>query len=146
VVAVEEPFALQLADHLPEVQGRIDLIERLADGRHVLTDFKTAKSRRWLTADQLVLYREAARALGLAGPERLGVRYVLLLKTASPSVEVLDVPIAHGSLERLISTYRSVWQDIERGASSPRPGWQCRTCQWARYCVGGAVACPDAQG
>jgi len=134
VVAVEEPFALELTEALPQVEGRIDLIERTGDGGCVLTDYKTARSRRTPSPDQLVLYREAAARLGLADAERLRVRYVLLLKTASAGVEVVEVPVGPADLERLISTYVSAWREIERGCSFPRTGWWCEGCQWAQHC------------
>jgi len=140
VVAVEEPFALGLTGELPQVEGRIDLIERTGDGGCVLTDYKTARSRRVPSPDQFVLYREAAARLGLADAERLRVRYVLLLKTASADVQVVEVPVGPADLERLISIYVSAWREIERGCSFPRTGWWCKGCQWKGYCEFGEVS------
>ena len=55
VVAIEEPFRLELSDALPPVHGRLDLVEKDSNGALILTDFKTSSGSKEPDADQLVL-------------------------------------------------------------------------------------------
>ena len=133
-LAVEESINTCLRDDLPPLLGRIDLLERAEDGGLVLTDFKTASSRRSKDPSQLVLYREALRLLGYPGAGEAEVRYVVLLKTKEPDVDV-QVPQLHGGeLKRLLGLYRAAWHSIQQGAAHPVPGWWCRDCQWKHRC------------
>ena len=134
VIAVEEPFRLQFCDGLPEVWGVMDLVEGTPEGGLVITDFKTAGSRSEPPADQLVLYREAVRALDYPGSGQVAARYVVLFKGKDPDITVYEPEITPANGESLRKLYESVWQDIELGSSSPRPGWQCAECQWRSHC------------
>ena len=134
VIAVEEPFRIQLPGELPAVEGRIDLVERSADGGLVLTDFKTAASKAEPEPAQLVLYREALRALDYPGGQDAKVRFVVLVKTKTPQVIVYEPELEQSSVGKLTSLYEAVWRDIERGVSFPIPGWQCADCAWQQAC------------
>ena len=133
-LAVEESINTCLRDDLPPLLGRIDLLERSEDGGLVLTDFKTASSRRSKDPSQLVLYREALRILGYPGAGEAKLRYVVLLKTREPAVNVQEPKLDGGELGRLLGLYRAAWQSIRNGASHPVPGWWCRDCQWKHKC------------
>lgn len=134
VIAVEEPFTMVLCEEVPPIIGRIDLIERAKEGKLILTDFKTASSRREPNRRQLVLYREALRQLDYPGHRSASVRYEVLLKGRDPEIVVFEPQITAGDLRRLRSLYTTVWEDIRRGASCPRCGWWCAGCQWRKYC------------
>ena len=134
VLAVEEPFHVRLVPELPEFWGAIDLVEQTAEGSLVLTDYKTASSRTEPEADQLVLYREALGVLGYPGASNARARYVMLIKAKEPAIEVIEPELGTEHSERLVSLYRAVWADIERGCSFPRRGWQCQDCQWQAHC------------
>ncbi|MFP4029673.1 MAG: RecB family exonuclease [Candidatus Brocadiia bacterium] len=133
-VAVEEKIDVSLREDLPPVWGRIDLLEQDEDGRLVLTDFKTASSRRSKDPSQLVLYREALRILGYPGVEDAQIRYVVLLKTKEPAIDVQVPELEGGELNRLVGLYRAAWHSIQNGTSHPVTGWWCRDCQWKHKC------------
>lgn len=133
-LAVEEKINVRLRKDLPPLRGRIDLLERTGEGDAVLTDFKTASSRRSQDPGQLVLYREALRLLGYPGAGKARLRCVVLLKTKKPGVEVQQLEAGTGELEKLMSLYRETWEAIESGASYPRPDWHCQGCQWSHVC------------
>ena len=133
-LAVEEWIEVSIRKDLPSLVGRIDLLEKTGDGQIVLTDFKTASSRRLQDAAQLVLYREALRLLGYPGAGEARLRCVVLLKTKTPGVEVQDLEAGGGRLEKLMSLYREAWEAIQAGVSYPRPDWQCKSCQWSHVC------------
>ena len=133
-LAVEESLNTCLRDDLPPLLGRIDLLERGEDGGVVLTDFKTASSRRTKDPAQLVLYREALRILDYPGAEDARLRYVVLLKTKEPAIDVQVPELDGGELQKLIALYRAAWHGIQLGASHPVPGWWCSGCQWKHKC------------
>ena len=133
VIAVEEPFRLHLSDDLPPIVGRIDLVE-MEEGRLVLSDFKTASSRREPDPEQLVLYTHAAKELDFPCEDGAGARYVVLTKTKTPKVVRFDVEVTRQHTERLRALYQSAWKDIQRRCSFPRTGWWCDGCRWAKYC------------
>lgn len=134
VLAVEEAFVLDLSPDLPPVVGRIDLVERAADGRLVVTDLKTSKNSKAPSIDQLVLYQEAAKDLDCTGNGRVTARYLVLTKTKEPEVVVYEPEIRPGEIERLCATYLEVWEAIKAGVKHPRTEWWCDSCQWQRYC------------
>ena len=133
-VAVEEPFRLHLSEELPPVWGVIDLVEVVGDGSLILTDYKTAGTRAEPEPDQLILYRKAAQELDYPGNGQVMARYVVLLKTKEPDIAVFEPEIGPVDFEKLSQLYRVIWEDIQHGCSFPRPGWQCRDCQWRKHC------------
>jgi len=134
VIAVEEPFQITLCEEIPPVIGRVDLIERASGGELVLTDFKTAASRREPDPGQLVLYREALRLLDYPGNGSMSVRYEVLLKGREPDIIVFEPTITDDDVSRLRSLYQDVWEDIRHGCSFPKTGWWCSDCQWRKHC------------
>jgi putative RecB family exonuclease len=135
VLAVEEPFALELSTSLPPVHGRIDLVESASEGALGVTDFKTSKGNTEPEPEQLVLYREAVRALGYPGADHVSARFVVLVKTQEPEIVVYTPEIGPDHLPRLIRRYEEAWQAIQsERAFYARPDSWCRGCQWQRHC------------
>ena len=134
VLAVEQAFEVSLAVSLPPIQGVIDLVETDTRGHLVVTDFKTASSRREPAPGQLILYCQAMKALDYPGSANLTARYVVLLKKREPEVVSYEIKVAGEDVERLRSLYSSVWQDIQLGCSFPKTGWWCEGCQWQKCC------------
>lgn len=134
VLAVEEPFEIMLNKDMPPMKGRIDLVEIGGDGSLVVTDFKTASSRKTPGPEQLVLYSKAVRSFDYPGSARARSRYVVLLKTKAPGPMIVDVPVTEDDITRLTRRYVAVWRDIESGCSYPNPGWYCAGCQWQKAC------------
>ena len=134
VIAVEEPFRITVSEEIPAVIGRIDLIEKAEGGQLILTDFKTAGSRREPDPGQLVLYREAVRQLDYPGNGSVDLKYEVLLKGKEPDIVIFQPQVTEEDVSRLRSLYRTAWRDIRSGCSFPSEGWWCGDCQWQGAC------------
>ena len=134
VLAVEEPFRLDLSPRIAPVHGRIDLAEAAPDGQIVVTDFKSAGTRKAPDPAQLVLYREAVRSFSADPDVQVSARFVVLLKAREPDVVVHEPEIGPADLQSLTGRYEEVWQPIQSGCSFPVTGWWCGGCQWAGHC------------
>ena len=74
---VELPFALRRNGRI--VRGRIDAVYETDDGGLEIVDFKTGRRfERKDEADQLELYGDALRALGLDGGKPVTLTYAFL--------------------------------------------------------------------
>lgn len=144
IVAVEHEFRVPLADWLPPLIGRIDLVEMEDGGQGTVVnviDIKSSRNR-WSADDlvqhagQLALYRagiaELTRELGL--PVRLG--FEVVTKAKSPIVERLYLEDGGESLERQVRTATLVLEAVERGIYMPSRGWQCSSCPFQEACKG----------
>jgi hypothetical protein len=96
VLAVEQPFAVPLIDlETGEVLdralvGTLDLVERVAEGRLVVVDLKTA-ARKYGSLHveallQLSVYSDATSMNGLGDQEDLRLRFDVLTKTKQPEL------------------------------------------------------------
>lgn len=132
-LAVEQNVRTRLGENIPELWGVIDLLEESEEGL-VLTDFKTASSRRTQDGAQLVLYKAALQALGYPGAQSAKIRYVILVKNKKPVVQIQEPHQMPHHLSKLMSLFESSWEAIKRGVKHPVPGWQCGTCQWKHRC------------
>ena len=139
VLAIEETLTTQLADDLPDLLARVDLIYQTKDVLGVI-DFKTSRSS-WTpekaaeSAQQLYLYRYAAtgmiQAFGL--PVRLS--FGVLTKHKKPRAELIDVPVQSNPVERTAETIRQVWSAVCTGTFYPNPSpMNCKTCQFRSKC------------
>jgi CRISPR/Cas system-associated exonuclease Cas4 (RecB family) len=138
ILAVEHQFELTLAENLPPLVGRVDLVEEHPD--HVLLlDVKTARSR-WSAqqveehAAQLVLYRLAIEPLAkeLGKPVKLG--WEIITKGKVPQVERIIVDQPEDATGRQVKIAQEVVRAIEAGIFIPMPGWACASCPWAGPC------------
>ena len=143
VVAVEEPFVVELAPGLPPVVGRIDLVEirTTHDGvrRLHLVDFKTAARRpaaEDLDNNQLVLYMLAAQQKGWE--ESLGLPLAMefrcITKAKQPEVVTVPVTATPRDAARFVATMRQRHQAMRSGACYPAPSWTCSACGHASLC------------
>jgi CRISPR/Cas system-associated exonuclease Cas4 (RecB family) len=140
VLGVEEPFTVQLHDPetgevLEEVlTGFIDLVVK-EDGLPVVVEHKTS-ARRYtqaqLTEDmQLTAYQAAMEARGHLD---VGLRFQVITKAASPSVQVEDVRRDERDVDLFMRTVVGVLRAMDAGAFYPLRGWQCRSCPYQRAC------------
>jgi hypothetical protein len=138
VVAVEEPFFLELASDLPPIIGVADLI--LREGATVtVVDHKTSTKFNDLDSDQLVLYAEHARRRHGARRTRGffdEYRLVPNLSTIrTPAFRRSPVQVGKTLLSPMIERYREAWDEIldcESGDESA-PGYECWTCRNQRF-------------
>lgn len=142
VLGIEEEMAGPIADDLPDLLARLDLVT-IDEGVVSITDFKTAACR-WNPdkllehGGQLQLYGDIAGRTGLASGA-LRLRFAVLTKAAQPVVQLLEVPHDEAGLERTKEGVREVWSAITAGVFPARPGWVCRPCPFRGSCdaVGG---------
>jgi DNA helicase II / ATP-dependent DNA helicase PcrA len=132
-VWLERKFDIKIGPH--HVRGRVDRVDRLADGSHELIDYKTGerKSEAELENDlQLALYRLAAReAWGL---EAGGGSYYYVL-----DAEKVAAPIRPDDAERVERTVLAVGEGVTGQDFEPRPA--PTTCAWCDY----RLVCPAAE-
>ena len=143
MIAIEEPFRIELDAGLPPLVGKIDLIEieTAPDGtRHLcLTDFKTAARKPTLDdlgSDQAQLYGRAAVGMGMVNAFRLplALRYLVVTKTKHPEVHILEVENTPRDWRRLTEKIRQCWRGMRAGVVFPAPSWRCPGCGHARLC------------
>ncbi|MBI1338356.1 MAG: hypothetical protein GC164_15545 [Phycisphaera sp.] len=157
IVGIEEELTTTLAEDLPDVLARVDLVTRTPGSLHVV-DWKTSRSR-WTpdkaveNAEQLRLYARTVQrmARGLSLP--VSLHFVVVTKAKSPVVQVLDVPhasasSAHGADQEatvLTENVRQVWSAIKAGHDYAAPSpMMCSTCPFKGQCPAfvGSVTTP----
>jgi CRISPR/Cas system-associated exonuclease Cas4 (RecB family) len=140
VQAVEMPFTVDL--HHPvtgevleeKLTGVIDAV-LIEEGRPVVTELKTASKR--YGADQLCFdvqptaYSFAAEQFGLADA---ALKYVIVTKTKTPSVQVEHLRRDEHDVADLMHVVLGVLRAIDAGVSYPVRNWQCRGCQFKAAC------------
>lgn len=140
ILAIEHEFRVPIADWLPPLVGRIDLVEEdLETGRINVVDVKSSRNR-WSLDDvrqhagQLALYRAGVEDLvrNIGKPARVG--FEIITKGKTPVVERLYLDDGGETVERQVKAATMVVEAIERGIYLPSPSWQCSTCPWARPC------------
>jgi DNA helicase II / ATP-dependent DNA helicase PcrA len=132
-VWLEKKFDFKVGDH--HVRGRVDRVDRLADGDYELIDYKTGerKSEEDLDSDlQLALYRMAAReAWGIEAST--GSYYYVL------DGEKVPAPTRPDDAERVERTVLQVGEGILSQDFEPRPS--PKVCSWCDY----RLICPAAE-
>lgn len=139
IIGVEEQLTVTLADDLPDLLAKVDLVTQTDDGLHVV-DFKTSRSR-WTEAkaqegsDQLVLYAlsTAPLAAQLSLPVRL--HFAVFTKAKHPVVQVLPVSVGQDRTATLTASVHQVWAAAKAGHFYPNPSPQhCTTCPFKSRC------------
>jgi DNA helicase-2/ATP-dependent DNA helicase PcrA len=132
-VWLERKFDFKVGEH--HVRGRVDRVDRLADGDYELIDYKTGerKSEQELESDlQLALYRLAAReAWGIEAA--MGSYYYVL------DGEKVAAPTKPDDAERVERTVLQVGEGILSQDFEPRPS--PTVCSWCDY----RLICPAAE-
>jgi len=140
VLAVEEPFRIELAPSIPPLVGVIDLIEE-RDGRAVIVEHKTAGQRfteQRVTDDyQPTAYAMASLEMGLPGVksiEDVEVRFNVLLKLKKPAIDDRPTRRSRRQADELREVALAVWAAREAGIFPPNRGWACATCPFRAPC------------
>jgi putative RecB family exonuclease len=147
LVGIEENFRVVLADDLPTLLGRIDVVTW--DGNELLiTDYKTARSM-WSpttaqeNAEQLMLYSAGMQDLAktLSDDAKIALRFVIVTKTKSVKIESLPVKLENDRLNRTRVTVRNVVASMQQasraGTIYPSPSqFNCATCPYKQRCEG----------
>jgi len=138
IIGIEETLTGPLAADLPDLLAIIDLI--VADGDDLrITDFKTSRSK-WgdakvsEAAEQLRLYRVMSDSLTDDDPD-IHLTFGVLVKTKTPSVQVLDVPDSPANPDHLAHTIRPVWRAMQFGIDYTNPSLAgCAGCLYRDRC------------
>jgi DNA helicase-2/ATP-dependent DNA helicase PcrA len=132
-VWLERKFDIRIGAH--RVRGRVDRVDRLADGSYELIDYKTGlrKSEAELENDlQLALYRLAAREAWEIEAATGSYYYVL-------DADKVAAPIRSDDAERVERTVLEVGEGVLGQDFEPRPS--PTTCSWCDY----RLICPAAE-
>ncbi len=132
-VWLERKFDFKVGEH--HVRGRVDRVDRLADGDYELIDYKTGerKTEADLESDlQLALYRMAAREAWEIEAARGSYYYVL-------DAEKVAAPTKPDDAERVERTVLEVGEGILGQDFEPRPS--PTVCGWCDY----RLICPAAE-
>ncbi|MGH2939496.1 MAG: PD-(D/E)XK nuclease family protein [Solirubrobacterales bacterium] len=132
-VWMERKFDFKVADH--HVRGRVDRVDRLADGAYELIDYKTGerKTEEELDSDlQLALYRMAAREAWDIEAAYASYDYVL-------DAEKIPAPTRPDDAERVERTVVTVGEGVLSQDFEPRPSPS--VCSWCDY----RLVCPAAE-
>jgi DNA helicase-2/ATP-dependent DNA helicase PcrA len=132
-VWLERKFDIRIGPH--HVRGRVDRVDRVADGSYELIDYKTGerKSAADLESDlQLALYRLAAREAW--GIEAGSASYYYVLDG-----DKVAAPIRPDDAERVERTVLEVGEGVLGQDFEPRPA--PTTCSWCDY----RLICPAAE-
>jgi DNA helicase-2/ATP-dependent DNA helicase PcrA len=130
---LERKFDIRIGPH--HVRGRVDRVDRLADGGYELIDYKTGlrKSEAELENDlQLALYRLAAREAW--GIEAASGSYYYVLDG-----DKVAAPVRPDDAERVERTVLEVGEGVLGQDFEPRPS--PTTCGWCDY----RLICPAAE-
>jgi DNA helicase II / ATP-dependent DNA helicase PcrA len=132
-VWLERKFDFKVADH--HVRGRVDRVDRLADGAFELIDYKTGerKTEEELDSDlQLALYRMAAREAWDIEAAYASYDYVL-------DADKVAAPTKPDDAERVERTVVTVGEGVLSQDFEPRPSPS--VCSWCDY----RLVCPAAE-
>jgi DNA helicase-2/ATP-dependent DNA helicase PcrA len=132
-VWLERKFDFKVADH--HVRGRVDRVDRLADGAYELIDYKTGerKTEEELDSDlQLALYRMAAREAWDIEAAYASYDYVL-------DADKVAAPTKPDDAERVERTVVTVGEGVLSQDFEPRPSPS--VCSWCDY----RLVCPAAE-
>jgi len=128
---LERGFSFAIGDH--QLRGRVDRVDRHADGSYELIDYKTGEQRTDQGDDvQLALYRLAARSAWEIEADAGSYWYVL-------NDERVTLPAAPDDAERVERTVLEVGAGIEGQDFEPRPSYEI--CSWCDY----RLICPASE-
>jgi DNA helicase II / ATP-dependent DNA helicase PcrA len=129
VIAQEKSFELPMENNVV-LTGRIDQVNRLAEGQEEIIDYKTGKPRDAEKARkdvQLSAYALAARQYFDWNPARLTLFYL-------QSNEGVSTMRDEKQLKKLREEIQEAAADIRAGEFHAKPGFACRYCDFVSIC------------
>lgn len=117
------------------VRGIIDRLDRRADGRLVIVDYKTgrAPSEHHETAKMTGVYTYAFLCEAILGERPAEVRLLYLRKPTQIASEATPAKV-DGERKRTLAIYSAIERSCARGEFSPSPGPLCKFCSFHAYC------------
>jgi DNA helicase-2/ATP-dependent DNA helicase PcrA len=129
VVAQEKAFELPLENNVV-LTGRMDQVNRVAPGEEEIVDYKTGKPKDEDKAKkdlQLSVYALAAREVFDWNPTRLTFYNLQTNQAVSATRD-------DKKLNKVRSEIREAAADIRAGKFPPKPGFQCKFCDYEPIC------------
>ena len=136
ILAVEEELRGSLAEGLPDLLARLDLVFETEESL-VVRDFKTSRTS-WddnkvmTSADQLLLYSDLVSAFTVDKPIRL--EFAVLTKTKAPLATVHPVNYDPRQVERIKRIVERVWNAVANEHFYPNPSHHCASCSFRKPC------------
>ncbi len=137
VLGVEEEIRGMLADGVPDLYGRVDLLTEDADTL-VVTDIKTSRGK-WSSGqvedsgEQLLLYSHLASEI--APGKKITTRFLVLTKTKEPQIEEHVREVEPAAVKRTLAGVERVWRAISAGHFYPAPStMSCASCGYRAAC------------
>jgi len=137
VLGVEEEIRGMLAEGVPDLYGRVDLLTEDADSL-VITDIKTSRGK-WSpeqvedSGEQLMLYSHLASEISPG--KKIATRFLVLTKTKEPVIEEHVREVEPGNVKRTLAGVERVWRAIESGVFYPAPSVvACSGCGYREAC------------
>jgi putative RecB family exonuclease len=141
IVGVEEEFRIHLAQDLPDLVGRVDMITHDAERNElVITDFKTARSMYTEEAaddqaEQLILYAQGCEPIARDLNATVRLQFIVVTKTKEPKVEAVPVAVDASLIARTRMIIRRVFQAMQSGTVYPVPSqFHCTGCPHQDRC------------
>jgi len=139
IIGIEESFRIKLADNLPDLAGRVDMITH-ANDELVVTDFKTARSM-WADetaedrGEQLILYAQGCEPIARELDAKVKLQFVIITKTKEPKVEAIPISIDPNRMDRSKRIITQVFTAMQTGITYPVPSpMNCATCPFKKRC------------
>jgi DNA helicase-2/ATP-dependent DNA helicase PcrA len=129
VIAQEKTFNLPMENDIV-LTGRMDQVNRIAEGEEEIVDYKTGKPRDDRSAKkdlQLSAYALAAREFFEWNPARLTFYNLQTNQTVSASRTDKDLNKVRGEIQEAAA-------DIRAGEFPAKPGFACRFCDYVPIC------------
>ncbi len=138
IIAIEEPFALEIEGLPYPFIGIIDLIEMDDNGTLLITEYKTAaKAYTKAQADesmQLTLYKLAMRQNGYSETD-MQLKFDVLVKTKEPKFQRCPTVRTDEDIQRFLKVVQLAYHGISQEVFIPTTtGWMCGNCQFKEYC------------
>ena len=138
VIAIEEPFSIDIENLDVPIIGVTDLIEEDESGAVIITDFKTSSKAYSIDQvdknQQLTFYQMAVKNNGFADREIL-LKFDCLIKTKKPKFESYWTTRSEIDEIKLVKKIHQVWQGISKAVWVPNDtSWKHKNCQYRQYC------------
>jgi putative RecB family exonuclease len=138
VIAIEEPFSIDIENLDVPIIGATDLIEEDESGTIIITDFKTsAKAYSMDQVDnnqQLTFYQMAVKNNGFADREIL-LKFDCLIKTKVKKFESYWTTRSEIDECKLVRKIHQVWHGISKGVFIPNDThWKHNNCPYRKVC------------
>ena len=139
IVAIEEPFSINLEGLEVPIIGVMDLVEEDGDGTIIITENKTsgrAYSNSQIDQNlQLTVYQIAARLNGYRDREIL-LRIHCLIKTKVPTFKSYYTYRSLLDEHRAVRKIKKAWDGIQKEVFIPNDtSWKCAYCEFKEpYC------------